>query len=58
MSQFIKTNEIYDEVAKVISGILPKYIVCVTLYNVSGIFNLNIHSFYKNQFVCLKIYLC
>ena len=33
---------------------LPIFIVCLILYNVSSIFNLNVHSFYKDQFFILK----
>ena len=39
MSEFIKTNEIYGEVAKIINGI---FTMCLS------ILNLNVHSFYKN----------
>ena len=58
MSQFIKTNEIYGKVAKIIDGILTKSCCLPTLYNVSSIFNLNVSSFSKNQHFCLKVSIC
>ena len=35
----------------------PIFILCVTLYNVSSIFNLNVYSFYMDQFFILKFLL-
>ena len=52
MSEFIKTNEIYGEVAKIINVILTNfYCLRITL---QCVFNLNVHSFYKNQFFVAK----
>ena len=38
MSQFMRTNEIYSEVAKTVNGVLINFFYCVY-------FTLNIHSF-------------
>ena len=56
MSQIIRTNEIYKEVIKIISGISTNgvSIVCVTLHYVSSIFNLNIHLLFVQRFFVLK----
>ena len=39
MSQFMRTNEIYGEVAKAVNGVSIFFFICVY-------FNLNIHSFF------------
>ena len=55
ISQFIKMNEIYGKVAKIINDILTKFCCLPTLYNLPCIFNLNVSSFSENQVFCLKV---
>ena len=54
MSQFVRTNEIYGEVAKVINVISTNFLICATLYNVSSSFNLHVGHFLKKNFFFLK----
>ena len=50
MSQFMRTNENYSSM--VFQSI---FLVCVTLYSVSSIFNGIVHSFSKKNVFCVKV---
>ena len=54
MSQFIKTDEIYGEVAKIIDGLLTNFYRLRNPLQCVKYFNLNVHSCYKNQFFVWK----